>query len=245
MNLVLDVGNTLVKVGVFEKKQLIHFEQIKPQKISNILTKYSPEHILISDVRGIAQEFLSPLASQFSILFLTHQTSLPVQNLYKTPQTLGTDRIAGAIGAYFSEPSQNHLILDAGTCLTYDFIDKYGKYYGGNISLGLQMRFQALAHFTGKLPEIPFSSNSNTPEIPLIGQTTESAILSGVVNGMMEEIEGILKNYGQKFGDFQVTICGGDAKFLAKQIKAPIFASPNLVLFGLHQILLHNLKNSH
>jgi type III pantothenate kinase len=162
---------------------------------------------------------------------------LPVVNLYATPLTLGVDRLAGVCGAQQIFPLQHCLVIDAGTCITYDFLDKEGKYYGGGISPGLKMRFQAVHTFTAKLPLV-------TPKghVPLIGNSTESCIQSGVVNGVLAELDGIIDQYGKKFEGLRVILCGGDAMFFENQLKASIFASPELVLIGLNSILNYNVN---
>ncbi len=238
MNLILDVGNTLIKAGFFDDQTFLKEERICPENLPLFLSECGANYILVSDVRGITDRYLRALSDKCPIIFLNHQTPLPIQNRYETPQTLGTDRIAAAIGAYFSAPNENHLVLDAGTCLTYDFIDKSGNYWGGAISMGLRMRFRALAHFTGKLPEI---QDFDKP-ISLVGQSTEMSILSGVIHGMLGEIDYFLTHYRQKYDDFRLTICGGDANFFEKRIKASIFANSKLVLMGLNQILCYHIN---
>lgn len=238
MNLVLDIGNTHIKSGVFDAKTLVKSEQIEMTHLPTFLACHTPHHIMVSDVRGVVENRFKSLSKKYNFVLLNHHLKLPIKNAYKTPHTLGFDRIAAVVGAYASQPHQNHLVIDAGTCLTYDFIDRSGKYWGGSISMGLNMRFQALAHFTGKLPEI----NTFDYFSPLVGQTTEESMISGVIHGLLGEIEYLLNEYRKKFTDFKVTICGGDAVFFEKRIKEPIFVNQKLVLFGLNEILQYNLE---
>jgi type III pantothenate kinase len=162
---------------------------------------------------------------------------LPIKILYATPQTLGVDRIAGSCGALQLFPGKNTLVIDAGTCITYDFTDSSKQYYGGSISPGLKMRFQAVHTFTARLPLV---SPAENPE--LIGNSTETSIQSGIVNGTVAEIDGIIDRYRQKYPDLQVILCGGDGPFFENKLKASIFASPDLVLIGLNSVLIHNVR---
>jgi len=147
--------------------------------------------------------------------------------------------LAGACGAIQLFPSENNLVIDAGTCITYDFVDSGSNFLGGGISPGLMMRFQAVHTFTAKLPLV-----SPTADARLIGESTESSIQSGVVNGVIAEIEGIIRRYEEKFPGLRVILCGGDAGFFENQLKASIFAIPDLVLIGLNSILIHNVNLS-
>jgi type III pantothenate kinase len=162
---------------------------------------------------------------------------LPVKNGYATPQTLGVDRIAAACGANALFPENNCLVIDAGTCVTYEFVDATGVYRGGAISPGLKMRFQALSVLTARLPLV---EPVHTPE--LTGASTASCIQSGVVIGLMEEMNGVIRRYEEKFDKLRVILCGGDTPFFENQLKASIFASPELVLSGLNSILSYNVN---
>ena len=146
------------------------------------------------------------------------------------------DRIASACGAFQLFPRENTLSIDAGTCITYEFTDADGNYRGGGISPGLNMRFKAVHTFTAKLPLISAKQNA-----PLVGNTTETSIQSGVINGLIAEIDGIIDRYQREFGAVRVILCGGDTRFFENQLKASIFASPELVLIGLNSILNYNV----
>jgi type III pantothenate kinase len=168
---------------------------------------------------------------------LRHTLPLPITNHYATPATLGVDRLAGACGARQMFPGSNCLVIDAGTCITYDFLDAGGSYLGGGISPGLHMRFQAVHTFTKKLPLVQAVDNIN-----LIGNSTEQCIQSGVIHGVLEEVQGIIRQYREKFEDLKVILCGGDTHFFENQLKASIFAVPELVLSGLNSILIYNVN---
>jgi len=163
---------------------------------------------------------------------------LPVHIAYKTPQTLGADRRASVVGANFLYKNRNNLIVDLGTCITYDLIDYVGTYHGGGISPGVEMRLKAMHKFTSKLPVV---SAKGSPE--LIGKTTKECMASGAINGTIAELDGIISQYKQFFEDLNIIFCGGGAIFFETKIKDHIFAVPNLVLVGLNQILRYNLND--
>ena len=168
---------------------------------------------------------------------LDHNTKVPFQNLYETPETLGIDRIALVAAATNHYPDQNVLILDAGTCITYDFINADKEYLGGAISPGIDIRYRSLHDYTSKLPKL-----SATSSFSVLGKNTSEAIHSGVVNGVIQEIEGVINQYQGIYSDLTVVLTGGDTKFLSKQLKNSIFAHQNFLLIGLNQILTFNNK---
>jgi type III pantothenate kinase len=239
MKLVLDIGNTLVKAGVFEKKQLLSTKtspELSMDFISVIAKKNKGiSSVIISSVIEIPSELTRTLKKNYRFIELSDSTPVPITNLYKTPETLGKDRLAGVVAAHFLYPKKNVLVIDAGTCITYDIIDKNGKYYGGSISPGLSMRFKAMHTFTGKLPLV---SLSNYKE--LTGRDTKESILSGVINGVIAEADTIIERYKKQYFSLKTVICGGDASFLADRLKNSIFAQPELVLKGLNEILDYN-----
>jgi len=237
MNLVLDYGNSFAKVGVFEKdelKQNLSFSDVGELKF--FLQNFSAENFILSSVAQEASSTLGWVSHIKRKFVLTPALPLPIKNLYATPQTLGVDRIAGACGAHQIFPGLPCLVIDSGTCITYDFLDNKGNYHGGGISPGLKMRFQAMNAFTAKLPLADIIEDP-----PLIGTTTETCLQSGAINGMIEEINGIITRYRREFEDLQVILCGGDARFFENKLKAPIFALPELVLSGLNSILIYNV----
>jgi type III pantothenate kinase len=168
-------------------------------------------------------------------ILLTELTPLPVKNHYQTPKSLGKDRIAAVTGAWSMFPGRNILVIDAGTCITYDFINQQGEYPGGGISPGIRMRFKAMHTFTGKLPLIEPEDFDD-----LIGKSTTESLLSGVYNGVTGEIREIVRLYREKYGDVMVLITGGDHELLNNKLKISIFAVPDLVLLGLNEIFDYN-----
>lgn len=239
MNLVIDSGNSAAKVGIFEHENLIEkYTFHSAVELRSFVARSFAENVIVSSVKDDAEEIVSWSIHAKEKFILRPELKLPIDNLYVTPSTLGVDRIAGVCGAQQIFPLQHALVIDAGTCITYDFLDKHGRYHGGGISPGLTMRFQAVHTFTAKLPLLSAREN-----VPLIGNSTETSILSGVVNGVIAEIEGIISQFSNRYEDIKVVLCGGDTAFFEKQLKASIFASPELVLLGLNSILNYNVKH--
>ncbi|HEY0771802.1 MAG TPA: type III pantothenate kinase [Sphingobacteriaceae bacterium] len=236
MNLVVDYGNSAAKVGIFDHQNLVEnraFESL--ESLQRFVSTSAVDAILISSVKEDPEKILAQSKAEKKFV-LTPDLPLPIQNKYATPRTLGMDRIASACGAWALFPRENSLSIDAGTCITYEVLDKNGNYRGGAISPGLSMRFKAVHTFTAKLPLISPKEN-----VPLIGDSTETSIQSGVINGLVAEIEGFISRYQKEFGSLRVILCGGDARFFENQLKASIFASPELVLIGLNSILNYNV----
>ena len=188
--------------------------------------------IILSTVAKDSPEFVKILSETAPLVILDENTPLPIKNLYETPATLGKDRLAAAAGAHALFPGKNVLSIDAGTCITYDFLTKDGEYLGGGISPGIRMRFQAMNAFTGKLPLV-----EPTDFTGLIGKTTAESLLSGVINGVCEEIKGLIARYIEQYEDLTAVITGGDHEYLHNKLKINIFAVPDLVLLGLNEIL--------
>jgi type III pantothenate kinase len=238
MNLVIDYGNSAAKVGIFDHQNLVEkLTFSSAESLKHFLETSRAENCIISSVKADSQQIFSWAKHAQKKYILNHQLSLPIKNLYATPITLGVDRLAGVCGAQQIFPFQHCLVIDAGTCITFDFVDKSGNFLGGAISPGLMMRFQAVHTFTAKLPLI-----SPKEHPALIGDSTESCIQSGVVNGLLSEIDGIIDQYAKKYESLRVILCGGDARFFENQLKASIFASPELVLIGLNSILSYNVN---
>ena len=239
VNLSVDVGNTRVKAAVFEEDKLIELfvfdKKILLSKVKEILKKYVITNGILSSVALISEFELQKLHEIVSFTVVSSQTKVPFTNTYATPLTLGVDRIALIVAAKKEFPQKNVLVIDAGTCLTFDFIDKEATYRGGAISLGLKMRYASLNQFTAKLPLLEVQ----TP-IDFIGNSTNESIHVGVVNGLLSEIEGVISRYEKKFLDLTVVLTGGDVNFLSKQLKSSIFANQNFLLYGLNEILIFN-----
>lgn len=237
MNIVVDYGNSSAKVGIFEgtvlrEKRIFREEDALQQFLQN----FPAVHFIISSVNADAARVASWTAAQKKFV-LHHSLPLPIRNLYATPKTLGVDRLAGVCGAQQLFPDSPCLVIDAGTCITYDFLDRTGAYHGGGISPGLNMRFEAMYTFTARLPLV-----QATDTVDLIGNSTETCMQSGVIYGLLEEVDGIIRRYQEKFEGLQVILCGGDALFFENKLKASIFASPELVLSGLNSILIYNVS---
>jgi len=192
---------------------------------------------MLSSVSAVDQEVMDALKQKVvHFMELTTETPIPVNNLYKTPETLGKDRLAAVVGAYSLFPGKDILVIDAGTALTIDFVDKEGNYHGGIISPGLNMRFRALHEYTKKLPFL-----SQTDEFEIIGDSTVSAITSGVQNGIIFEVDSYINQFVKKYPQLVTILTGGDVNFFVDKIKKYIFAEPNLVFFGLEKLILINI----
>jgi len=191
---------------------------------------------ILSSTKLVDQQLLEYLNKDFTqFIELDHLTPLPIANLYETPETLGKDRIAAAVGANELFPNQNVLVIDAGTAITYDFVSAENQYLGGNISPGLQMRFKALNQFTDKLPLVDSSAYFSE-----IGKNTKEAIRGGVQNGILFEIEKTIEIFAEKYEDLQVILTGGDSAFLSQMLNADVLVHLNLTLIGLNRILEFN-----
>jgi type III pantothenate kinase len=235
MNLVIDIGNTLIKLAIFNGNELIQSfteEQINEQTIDALIQKHNIKNGILSSVGATDESLLK----KYNFLQLTHLTPLPLAINYKTPETLGLDRIAAVVGAKTIYGNTDTLVMDLGTCITYDFLTAKNEYLGGSIAPGFNMRFKALNHFTDKLPLINFNSNS----LKLIGNTTESSITSGVYNGMKNEILGTINSYISQYESLKIVVTGGDINLFDLEPKNRIFADEFLVLKGLNEILNYN-----
>ncbi|MDO1501536.1 type III pantothenate kinase [Winogradskyella maritima] len=242
MKLIIDVGNTLVKCAVFQDSEIVEHVSFKLSRfVSELksLRKAFPaiEKAIISSVGRLNERQLHVLRQHFKLLQLNSDTKLPFKNLYATPKTLGVDRLALVSASVKFYPDKNVLIIDAGTCVTYDFITSENHYLGGAISPGLRLRYKVLNNLTANLPLL----DTKAPE-HFIGNSTNEAIHSGVVNGLSREIDGVINDYGAKYPDLTVILTGGDAKLLSNQLKNSIFAVSNFLLEGLNFILDYNSK---
>ena len=243
MNLVIDIGNTRIKAALFENDQLlkVHFFQSE-KELLDLALEASPKYAILSSVKE-ENHLIKEEIERFSQLFvLKAGMPVPFQNLYETPKTLGVDRLAAIAGALVLYPKTACLVIDLGTCITLDFVDAESRFWGGNISPGLQMRFEAMHQFTEKLPLIQDYLKQST--IPYTGKSTYGAMMSGVVYGIIHEIVGAMQFYQQKIGNFNTILTGGDALFFETKIKEPIFVTQNLTLIGLNGILQYYVGKS-
>ena len=237
MKLIIDIGNTAVKTALFEDKKLISSAILNSCTLKNILVfvgEQAISHAIISSVKSVDND-LDQIIHHFDAHFLNENTPLPITIDYKTPKTLGKDRIAAVVGASFLFLNQDVLVLDAGTCLTIDFINKEKVYKGGRISPGIRMRYKALNQFASNLPLCEFSESSMT-----IGDDTHSSIISGVQQGILAEVQEIISVHKMQNKDTIIAVTGGDCFFFEKALKSSIFANPFLVLEGLNEILDYN-----
>ena len=240
LNLVIDLGNSLLKVALFDKNLMISkfiYTNQSLSIISDLFKNNCIDNSLISNVSTIDKNILDFLKTNSNLISINESTDLPFINLYKTKNTLGNDRIALVSAAAIDFPDQNTLIIDAGTCITYDFKNSKNEYLGGGISPGIKMRFKSLNSETSNLP----LSTINL-DIKLIGDDTDSSINSGVVNGVLSEIDGIINQYQERFKNIKIILTGGDSNFLLKKIKNTIFADQNFLLKGLNYLLEDNIK---
>ncbi len=236
--LCFDFGNTRQKCGVFVIDRLtdvLTLENHEERTMNSLLDKYKPERTILSSVIDHNREIETLLKQRSSFLKLDASTPLPFTIPVSRPETMGADRLALAAFAVNFYKNQNNLVIALGSCITYNFINKYNSFNGGSISPGMQMRLKALHHFTAKLPLVKPDWN-----IPLIGYDTNTNILSGVLLGMAAEIDGIINEYREKFENFNVLLTGGDTANFVQHLKNKIFADPYLILKGLYAISNYN-----
>jgi len=236
----LDIGNTRMKVGVFshnEDVEYLTYDQYDLQTLKDLQNKYPQSYFVLSATAITSDEVNAYLKSSPHLFELNHKVKLPFKNLYKTPQTIGNDRLAVVAGASHLYPNRNCLVIDAGTCITLDFINAAGEYLGGSIHPGIEMRLKAVHHFTGKLPLI-----ENQWQDGLVGGSTEECIKIGTITAVIHEISYFIKEYQKKYSDTIVLITGGDTELFFYKLKNKIFAHPNLVLIGLHKIAQYNAE---
>ena len=240
MNLIIDVGNSLVKFAVFEKGTILFDSIIDANGVATHikdLFKRFPriKNAIVSSVGRLNAKDFAVLTVFCEVHVLSHNSKVPFKNSYATPQTLGVDRIALATAAFYHNPKANTLVIDAGTCLTYDMVNDYGEYLGGAISPGLAMRYWSLSEGTSKLPSLQPGELFD-----FIGNSTETSIQSGVLNGICIEIDGVIDQYRSRFADLTVILTGGDGQFLSKRLKNTIFAHSKFLLHGLNYLLEYN-----
>ncbi len=239
MNLIVDIGNTNIKLAVYNhaillEKQTVSYDAFVA-KFDFIIAKYVIIKGIISSVGRLEKSVENYIQTKVSFMTLTHRLKFPFVNLYKTPQTLGVDRLALVCAAVKNYKNKNVLVIDAGTCITYDVLTSDAKYIGGAISPGVNLRYKALYDLTANLPLL-----NKTNTISVTGTTTDESIHSGVYFGICHEIDGIVSTYKTKYKDLTVILTGGDADFLSKRLKNSIFVNSNFLLEGLNYILEFN-----
>jgi type III pantothenate kinase len=242
MNLVIDIGNSRTKINVFDSSGMMYdlaVSDFGQEILKRVCDEYPVTKAILSATKEFDPAISEMLRSRFALYIeMDAHTILPVRNCYKTPETLGKDRLAAAVGANFLYPGKNVLIIDAGTALTFDLVNEDAEFRGGNISPGLDMRFRALHHFTGKLPLVGIGDCEN-----FFGESTENAIRAGVQNGILFEIQAYIEYFKENYKKIEVIFTGGDAKFFESKLKNSFFVHSNLVATGLNRILEYNAEN--
>ena len=243
MNLIIDIGNTACKLAVYDDNQLIYSDKGETELVpfammaNAVIKEYNVQNCIIASVSLPFLPFSGMLKGiPGTIITLDASTPLPIINRYSTPHTLGSDRIAAAVGATVLFPGTSCLIIDAGTAITYDYVKDGTEYLGGNISPGIDMRFMALNQFTSRLPMVSDPKPTET-----FGLSTTEAISNGVINGVIHEINGYIDDFEKKNVNSRIILTGGSSIYLCKKLKNTIFAEPNLVTIGLNRILNYNV----
>ena len=241
ISLCIDIGNSQTKIAIFHDLEITEFRILENNaygQIDDLLLVKKVEAAILSSVSVVPESLVTLLKTRLARFWiLDHTMPIPIENLYETKETLGKDRLAAVIGANSLYPKDNVLVIDAGTAITYDIISKYGQYLGGNIAPGIRMRFDALHHFTSRLPQLEVKEN-----FPMYGKNTTEAITSGVQQGILMEVDGTIDLFRQSFPDMVVLFTGGDAKFFENRLKSAIFVVSNLVMIGLNRVLVYNVK---
>tara|TARA_B100000768_G_C11246771_1_gene362110 strand:+ start:72 stop:863 length:792 start_codon:yes stop_codon:yes gene_type:complete len=240
LNLAVDIGNSLLKIGLFKNNICINYYEFDKdycKNVKNILESNTISNSIVSNVSDSNKEIMELLSAKTKLIKIDSLLKIPFKNKYKTKSTLGQDRLVLVSSAAQQFPNNNVLIIDLGSCITYDFISIKNEYIGGAISPGLSMRYKALNSFTANLPLLnPKKINDR------IGENTEDSIHSGIVNGIISEINGTIDYYKSEFKEIRIILTGGDSKFLFKKIKNSIFANSNFLLLGLNYLIELNKK---
>lgn len=245
MNLCIDQGNSRTKVALFHEGRIVKnlmYKLFRSTDVERLFTLYPITNSIISSVSHIEPSVVNTLhrLSKRFILF-DHLTPLPLENRYQTPETLGHDRIASAVGATYMCPDKNLLIVDAGSAVTYDFVSAEQGFLGGNIAPGIKMRLTSLHQKTKKLPLVEVEENALRP---LFGKSTKEAIAVGVVRGLVYEVKGYMRSLKEQKIPFNTFVTGGHAPYILNALKSnDVIAEPHLVLIGLNRILEFNINN--
>ncbi len=240
MNVAIDIGNTRAKLALFKGKEHLEYHNLPNDDWKGMeewLLKYRIENVILCSTAEVSPEFESFLNDHYFYIRLTDTTAMPIQNTYRTPDTLGRDRLAAVIGAMECFPEKGCLVIDAGTCITYDLINRHGIYMGGNIAPGISMRLRAMDEFTAALPLV----SKQHPDTNR-GYSTETAIRAGAVWGTVMEAEGFARRFDRDTEALTVILTGGDAPLLDQLVDWNTFIEPHLVLIGLNKILRYNAE---
>jgi type III pantothenate kinase len=243
MILTVDIGNTRIKSAVFESDRLIETAVFSNEDfksaIKNILSKFEKITVLVvASVGKHEKDAFESFSDRIKIYFISRENAFPFQNNYATPNTLGIDRMVLSAGAVLQFPKQNRLVIDAGTCVTYDFVDENDVYQGGAIAPGVRLRYESMHNYTAKLPLLTIEEPEH-----VIGNSTHQSLHSGVINGLTFEIEGYIETLKGQNENFIIILTGGDANFLAKRLKNTIFANSNFLLESLNSLYQYQIKN--
>lgn len=239
-NLVIDIGNSSIKTGIFADNNLVEFKKFDPNDLKLYLDEIEKgiffDNCILSASGSIPKNFsFSGVKIKNEPMILTPETRLPINIEYKTPETLGKDRIAGMVACYNKFPKNNVLLCDIGSAITYDLLSAEGSFIGGNISPGMPMRFKALHEFTANLPLLKEGDYGE-----FAGQSTFQAIINGVMQGILLELSGFIQQFEKNFPNLKVLFTGGDSELFASKIKRSIFADPHIVIKGLNDIIEYN-----
>jgi type III pantothenate kinase len=240
-NLVLDFGNTRIKAGCFEHGKMTHLHYFSAEEslLNEKAFISSFEKIILTSVTNEHLPFIQQWKSFKPITVFGNSLKTPLKNLYKTPETLGSDRLLASIGAYLEFPNQPVLTIDFGTCIKYNFTNASNEFLGGAISPGIRMRYRALNEYTAKLPLLKSDFNHDN----LIGANTESSLHSGVIIATLQEVTGMIASYESNFAGLVKVFTGGDHEFFAKRLKSSIFTDPHLVMKGLNHVLNYQIES--
>ena len=243
MILTIDVGNTRIKYAVFQDNTIVEIQTFPMENFNNyieeILKRFpNIQNLVVASVGKFEKSDFEKFSKRLKIYFISYESKFPFKNNYITPNTLGIDRMVLSAGAVIQYPKKNRLVIDAGTCVTYDFIDENDNYLGGAISPGIRLRYEALHNYTAKLPKLTIENPEN-----IIGNSTNNAIHSGVINGLTFEIDGYITSHFKQNKNFIIILTGGDANFLSKRLKNTIFANSNFLLESLNQTYQYNKQN--
>jgi len=242
MNLIVDIGNTRAKLAVFEGEEILSYELVEYCNVLKVLLGYkdrfSISKSIVSNVGNDIEGLTSFLKNNFFHINLDSSTKLPIDVNYNSPETLGVDRRALSVAAFETNKNKTSLVIDMGTCITYDLVTSEGTFQGGAISPGMNMRFKAMHNFTESLPLVSFKDSDNR-----VGKSTEMALVNGVVFGIQAEIDAYIDDLKSEYGKISVIITGGDLPFFVNKLKNSIFADQKILLRGLNIILNYNFKN--
>lgn len=242
MKLIIDRGNTLYKVAVFDKDKLVEVRTYHDLTVSDLnaaFLSFDIKKSIFCSVGGRENiEILNFIKENSEFVFMTEQLALPIRIAYKTPSSLGKDRIASVVGASQIMEGKSVLVIDAGSCICFDYIDKNAVYQGGSIAPGFEMKYKALHNFTADLPLL----NLKSEDVGLCGQSTDMCMHSGVINGTLCEIRGFIDSYSEIDKDLTVMLSGGNADFIAERLNRNVIVEKHLVLQGLNVILDANTK---